>query len=75
MGVMLNLVLLNLALIVKTIFIMWLQGFDYAPDIVKRCVDTWEFHHRNWNIVKTDESNQIFRNLQIPCEGQRFKSP
>jgi len=43
--------------IVKTIFMMWLQGFDYAPDIVKKCVDTWEFHNRNWNIVKIDESN------------------
>ena len=43
--------------ITKTIFILWLQGFDNAPDIVKKCLQTWEFHHKNWQIVKLDKHN------------------
>lgn len=43
--------------ITKKIFILWFQGFDNAPDIVKKCVKTWEFHHPGWDIIKIDHRN------------------
>jgi hypothetical protein len=43
--------------ITKNIFILWLQGFENAPPIIKKCVKTWEKHNKNWNIIKLDEKN------------------
>jgi len=44
----------------KTIFIVWLQGFSKAPDIVQRCVESWKYHHpthSGWNIVLLNLEN------------------
>jgi len=41
----------------KTIFILWFQGIEHAPDLVKRCVDSWKKHNSNWNIIFIDNAN------------------
>jgi hypothetical protein len=40
----------------KTIFILWLQGFDQAPPVVQQCVESWKFHHTHWKIELLDIS-------------------
>jgi len=39
----------------KVIWVLWLQGFENAPKIVKKCVDTWERANESWKVVKLDE--------------------
>lgn len=41
----------------KIIWLLWLQGFDKAPEIVKKCVESWAKHNKGWKIVKLDENN------------------
>ena len=41
----------------KNIFILWFQGFDNAPDIVGKCLDSWKKHNKCWNIVTIDNQN------------------
>jgi mannosyltransferase OCH1-like enzyme len=42
---------------IKTIFILWFQGFDNAPIIVKKCVDSWKHYNPDWNIILLDHTN------------------
>jgi len=41
----------------KNIFILWFQGFENAPDIVKRCVQSWKYYNSDWNIILLDNTN------------------
>jgi len=41
----------------KTIYILWFQGFINAPDIIKKCVDSWRYYNPNWNIILLDDNN------------------
>jgi hypothetical protein len=41
----------------KTIWILWLQGFESAPKIVKKCVSTWEKANEDWKILKLDRKS------------------
>lgn len=41
----------------KKIFILWLQGFDLAPRIVKKCVRSWEILNPDWQIIRLDNKN------------------
>ena len=36
---------------------MWLQGLDVAPELVKRCVYSWQRHNPDWKIIVLDEQN------------------
>lgn len=47
----------NVVPLTKIIWFLWLQGFDKAPEIVKKCVKTWAEHNKGWKIVKLDENN------------------
>ena len=42
---------------IKNIYILWFQGFDNAPEIVKKCVQSWRFYNPDWNIITLDDSN------------------
>ena len=42
---------------IKTIYILWLQGFDNAPNIVKKCVQSWYHYNPTWNIIQIDNNN------------------
>jgi len=41
----------------KIIWILWLQGFEDAPDVVKRCLASWKKHNPTWKINLLDETN------------------
>ena len=41
----------------KIIWILWLQGFDAAPQLVKECLFSWQRHNPDWKIVRLDEQN------------------
>jgi hypothetical protein len=40
-----------------SIFILWFQGFNHAPPIVKKCVQSWKHYNPEWNIVLLDKHN------------------
>jgi len=41
----------------KTLYILWFQGFNNAPQITKKCVQSWKFYNPDWNIILIDNSN------------------
>ena len=41
----------------KTIWMMWWQGLDNAPHIVKRCHASWQRHNPGWTVTVLDETN------------------
>lgn len=56
----------------KTIFICWFQGFDNAPEIVKKCLQSWIHYNPRWNIVKIDNMNlHNFINLDRYIDKQK----
>jgi hypothetical protein len=34
----------------KHIWMLWLQGWEHAPEVVKACIRTWKTHHPAWTI-------------------------
>jgi hypothetical protein len=40
----------------KSIYILWLQGIDQAPLLVKRCVHSWRHYNPDWKVVLLDQS-------------------
>lgn len=40
----------------KTIWILWLQGWDNAPNIAQKCVESWKFYNPNWDIKLLDSN-------------------
>jgi len=38
----------------KTVWILWLQGWENAPLLTKRCVESWKHYNPNWNVVTLD---------------------
>lgn len=54
---------------IKNIYILWLQGFNNAPHIVKKCVQSWKYYNPDWNIILLDIKslkNYININRYIP---------
>lgn len=39
----------------KTLWLLWFQGFDSCPPIVKSCLKSWQAHNPNWQINLLDE--------------------
>jgi mannosyltransferase OCH1-like enzyme len=42
---------------IKHIFILWFQGFEQAPEIVKKCLNSWIYYNPDWKIIQLNESN------------------
>lgn len=42
---------------IKRIFILWLQGFDSAPCIVKKCIESWKLYNPSWKITLLHDKN------------------
>lgn len=40
----------QIAPIQKNIWILWLQGWDQAPEIVQSCLTTWKKHNVDWTV-------------------------
>lgn len=41
----------------KIIWMLWLQGWDVAPELVNKCALSWRRHHPDWQIVFLNEEN------------------
>lgn len=39
----------------KTIWINWFQGWDNAPEISKKCVESWKYYNPGWEVVLLDK--------------------
>ena len=42
---------------IKNIFLLWLQGWDKAPWLQKKVLESWEVNNPNWNINLIDQDN------------------
>lgn len=64
---------------VRKIYILWLQGFNNSPPLVKKCVESWKVYNPDWEIIKIDETNiKDYINLEkyIPCiDKKNITSP
>ena len=41
----------------KQLFLLWFQGWENAPEVVKLCRRSWEHHHPHWQIHFLDAGN------------------
>jgi hypothetical protein len=41
----------------KTIWILWLQGWDDAPELIKEIKESWVRHNPGWNVELVSEAN------------------
>ena len=41
----------------KVIWIFWYDGWDKAPIIVRKCLETWQLHNPDWEINKLSKDN------------------
>lgn len=39
------------------LYILWFQGFENAPDVVKWCVHSWKRYNPTWTIILLDNDN------------------
>lgn len=38
----------------RTLWMLWLQGWENAPELVKRCLCSWQYHNPGWTIRLLD---------------------
>jgi len=41
----------------NTIWLLWFEGFDKSPYVVKKVVESWKKHNQNWNLELISEEN------------------
>jgi hypothetical protein len=41
----------------RKIWILWYQGYDAAPLIVRNCIDSWKSKNPNWEVILLDKDN------------------
>ncbi len=41
----------------RTIWLLWWQGLEQAPALVKHCYRSWQHHNPGWDVVFLDETN------------------
>ncbi len=58
----------------KRLFMYWHQGWDNAPDIVKRCAATWQKHNSTWDINLLDATN-IAGKVELPAAVKTLQLP
>lgn len=42
---------------IKTIYILWFQGFVQSHEVVKKCIESWKKYNSDWNIILIDNNN------------------
>jgi hypothetical protein len=48
----------------KKIWMIWFQGFEQSPEIIKECRSSWERHNPDWEIIYLD-SNTIHDYIEV----------
>lgn len=41
----------------KTVWILWLQGIEQAPEIVLKCYESWVYHNSDWTVRVLSEDD------------------
>ena len=62
----------------KTIWLLWLQGWDTAPWLVKQVAESWEINNPDWNIeyVTLDNLHKYVHDIDyIYDETKKIESP
>ncbi len=54
-----------MGLITRIIWLLWLQGWNSPPEIVKLVHESWKFHNPDWQIVLLDQQN-LHQYVDIP---------
>jgi hypothetical protein len=54
----------------KRIWMVWQQGWEHAPDLVRRCAQSWQEQNAGWEVVLLDE-----KTLPRHCAGLESISP
>lgn len=49
--------IINIYIMIKKLFILWFQGFNNAPHIIKKCVNSWKYYNPDWEIILIDNNN------------------
>ena len=58
----------------KKLFMYWHQGWNNAPDIVKRCAATWQRHNPTWDINFLDAST-VGEKIKLPAALKSLNLP
>ena len=58
----------------KKLFMYWHQGWNGAPDIVKRCAATWQKHNPKWDINLLD-AKIITGKVKLPPAAKALNLP
>lgn len=61
-------------MIPKKLFMYWHQGWNGAPDIVKRCAATWQKHNPGWDINLLD-AKTITGKVKLPPAAKTLNLP
>ena len=54
---------------IKIIWILWMQKFDNAPELVKRCLESWIHYNPSWKIIELDMMN-LNQFIDYPFNGK-----
>lgn len=58
----------------KNLFMYWHQGWNNAPDMVKRCAATWQQHNPAWDIDLLDAAT-VGEKVKLPVELETLNLP
>ena len=58
----------------KELLLYWHQGWDRAPDLVKRCVATWLARNPSWNVNVMDRDS-VEKKVSIPRAVKALNLP
>lgn len=57
----------------KHIFMLWFQGFENAPFVVKKCLKSWKMKNPSWKIIELN-SNNLLEYIDLNEEIINFKN-
>jgi hypothetical protein len=43
----------------RVIWVLWLQGFEAAPQVVRHCLLSWKLRNPGWEVVNLDEDTLV----------------
>jgi len=59
---------------IRQLYIYWDKGFDNAPALVKKCLETWKTKNPTWKVHELDDSNlEQFINISNFISNIKFK--
>ena len=52
----------------KDIYIYWHQGIDSAPELCKKCIQSWRDKNPNWqvHVLDAEDAGQILSDINVP---------